>query len=139
MRQQSVSIFLLLVLIPLLNLGPALHRLSCFGLHSDSCCDSIQQTSSHCGCDAHSIATVARSKDSAESQFKSRLPVNTTHSDCVLCRFFAKFNAIRSEARNELAGVRCCNVALRAVAGCTCVAVPHHARGPPVLSFAASC
>ena len=48
MRKLTVTYFLLLVLIHLLNLDPSLRRLSCFSPYIDSHSDILQDFGSHC-------------------------------------------------------------------------------------------
>ena len=131
MRKQAVSLILLLVLIPLLNLGPSLHRLSCFGLHGDSCCN-VPNVAAHCCCDHHSPCSDSTSQENAP-----QLSSEASHSDCPLCRFFAHFNAIKAPVDRVCVEFRCCEVAFIAPTVCVCEVIPDHARGPPALSFVA--
>jgi hypothetical protein len=130
MRKHVATYLLLLVLIPLLNLGPSLHRLTCFGLHGDSCCRLFDDSSSSrpdCCCDHHSSYTDTKS-DQNKSQLTSSLP----HSDCLLCRFFANFNAIQPNAGRICADFPFCEVLTRVPDLCVCAVITDHARGPPV-------
>jgi hypothetical protein len=134
MRKQAVSFYLLLVLIPLLNLGPSLHRLSCFGLHGDSCCDISADFASHCCCDHDSNCSGAQSP-----RYASELSLDSSHSDCPLCRFFANYNAITSSIDRDCTEFRCCEVTQQLPQFLVCELIPDHARGPPVLSPVSFC
>jgi hypothetical protein len=132
MRKQAVSFLLLLVLIPLVNFGPSLHRLSCFGLHGASCCNIFEGFGSHCCCDHHST-----SPDKIASQRATQLLPDDSHSDCPLCRFFANYNALDPAVELDCVELRCCEISFHTPDLCVCEIVPDHARGPPAISFVA--
>ena len=134
MRKQTVSFLLILVLIPLVNLGPSLHRLSCFGLHGDSCCDSFEHIEAHSCCDQHHSCS-----DTENRQRAPGLSSDHSHSDCLLCRFFSHFNAIDATDQHVNLELRFCDVVLYASAMCDFEVVPDQSRGPPVLSLVAFC
>jgi len=128
MRKHVLSLILLAVLIPLVNLGPSLHHLSCFGLHC-GCESSLCELERGC-CDGHA---------SQECGVAKRVPVRVlsvfADSDCPLCKFFAHYNAI--DCQHSLA------VLIRGCSGVTeeilpdpfSESVPEQARGPPIRSF----
>lgn len=131
MRKKPVSYFLLLVLVPLLNLGPSLHRLTCFGLHGDGCCNIVESAASPCCCDHHSSGS--------ESKNEHQLTTDSSHSDCPFCRFFAHCNMVQLHVDLVFVDSQCCEVAFLVPGIGACEFIPAHSRGPPVLSFAASC
>lgn len=138
MRKQFASLLLLLVLVPLLNFGPAVHRLSCFGLHGDGCCPSQDDAAahshshpdfhSHCG---HQSSHTGSDRD----QDKPQLLADSSNSDCPLCRFFAKYNAITDIHDGAGYEFFCSQLNLLCHDSCCCPVVPHTARGPPVSFF----
>ena len=133
MRKHTVSFYLLLVLIPLLNLGPSLHRHSCFGLHGNSCCSIVDDVGSHCCCDHHSSCS-----DTSNGQNAPQLKSDSSHSDCPFCRFFTNFNVVQAPVDLITIGFRCCEVTLHIPDVCVCEIIPDHARGPPLLSIVAA-
>jgi hypothetical protein len=127
MCKQAISLFLLLVLIPLLNLGPSLHRLTCFGLHGDQCCAFDFNV---CGCCDEDSGCV-----DSQRQPSHQLLSDQSHDDCPLCRFFANYNAIKSANTQPFAESFCCGVLLSSPSVCPRNLLAHNARGPPVLSL----
>lgn len=128
MRKQVLSLILLAVLIPLVNLGPSLHRLSCFGLHGD--CEHSHCVAKHHCCEGHSTCG-----NDVVSHHESEFLPGFSVSDCPLCQFFAHYNAIDCIRLVAFESHVFCDV----VTG-NCVAafiefVPEQARGPPICSF----
>jgi hypothetical protein len=134
MRNKLVAYFLLLVLVPLLNLGPSLHRLTCFGLHGDGCCNIVESAASPCCCDRH------RSHSTSTNELQLTLDSSHSgHSDCPLCRFFASCNMVQLQADHIFVDSRCCEVAFLVPNIRVCELIPAHSRGPPTLSFCSFC
>ncbi len=131
MHRQTLSILLLAVLIPLLNLGPSLHHLTCFGLHGQ-----CEHEHTHCAtghrhgncCAGHHHAPSERSSASLST---ADFPRGFADSDCPLCQFFSHFNAIGGQYSLAAESYRCNDVAEREPAATFAEQVFEHARGPP--------
>ena len=122
------SSILLGYLVLFLNLGPSLHRVSCFGLHEHQR-HVVQESELNPTC---CCCCQDESKSSSPQRNDSDTAIEKQLCDCLVCRFFKKYNAsIESSedlvwnARFELKHQIC-------VPTDSIVMVANDARGPPV-------
>ena len=128
MRKHVLSLILLAVLVPLVNLGPSLHHLSCFGLHC-GCENSLCERDRDC-CDGHSSHECEVAKPVPAQQISV-----IADSDCPLCKFFAHYNAINFQCSLAVLIQGCSGVAEEILPAPFSEFVPEQARGPPIRSF----
>lgn len=68
-------------LVLVLNLGDAVHRANCFGIHADGPAGSLSNR--HAGCQCHAVL----SSDDAEPSQSVR-----SNYECAFCKFFDQYN-----------------------------------------------
>ena len=129
--RQRTSLALLIYWGLLINLGPSLHTISWFGIHSScGCCQPVVlDIAGDCGCGEQECCSLANNEfDASGSVAQQHLADDKA---CSFCEFFKKYQADSSspttfERQEEAEDIR-------AVTGPTflSLAISSRARGPP--------